>query len=160
MDPPPTSLVTARTNLPALSAVAAFDACFHTRSPDLTHWTVNTSTGGLRLSENRRSDGADPPSATRQLDGDLGVGRGQVVPVEVELIESRRRCLVVVRPSAPAGRSAAGPRQAAYVRAANEAAAALAAALEATVQQWVVTIDEHAAQGVTDHGAGPADARR
>jgi len=138
-DSHPTSLVTTRTNLPALSAVAACDACFHTRSRGLSHWTLPTSNGGLRLAGARRP----VTGTTRQLAGHLGVGHGQVVPVEVDLVESRRRCVVAVRPSAPVGRSAAGTSHAAYVRAANEAAEAIASALEDTVRQWVAAIDDH-----------------
>ncbi len=133
---PSTSVVTARTNLPAPSAVAAFDACLHARRRDLTGWTVSTSTGGLRLSDAGQPDRPDAPTSTRQHAGDLEVGRGEVVPVEVELIESRRRCVVAVRPSTPASQAS--------VRAANEAAEALASALEVTVQQWVAAIDDHA----------------
>jgi hypothetical protein len=140
---PSTALVTARTNLPAPSAVAALDACLRTRSCDLSRWTVNTSTGGLRLLDPSPSDRPYRPSSSRQLAGDLEVGSGQVVPVEVELIDSRRRCVVAVRPSAPAWRPAAASR-AAFVRAANEAAEALASTLELTVQQWVDVIDGHA----------------
>lgn len=137
-----TPLVTARTNLPAMSAVAAFDACFHARSRGLPHWTVSTSTGGLRLSDARRSDRRHLAASSRQLAGDLEVGRGHVVPVEVELIENRRRCVIAVRPSAPAWRPT-GPSQAEFVSAANEAAKALASALEVTVQRWVAVIDDH-----------------
>ena len=140
---PSTALVTARTNLPAPSAVAAFDACLRTRSRNRCHWTLSTSTGGLRLLDTTSSDLPHRPSSSRQLAGDLEVGRGQVVPVEVELIDSRRRCVVALRPSVPAWRPA-GASRAAFVRAANEAAEALASTLEHTVQQWVDVIDRHA----------------
>jgi hypothetical protein len=74
------------------------------------------------------------------------VGRDEVVPVEVELIEDRRRCVVAVRPVAVAD----PPTQAGYVRAANEAAEALVSALEDTVEQWVAAIDEHVESQLRD----------
>jgi len=138
----PALQITARTKLPALSAVAALDACFHARSRDLTHWKVSTATGGLTLTGTTPRPRPESTS-TRQLRGDLEIAAGHVVPVGVDLMENRRRCVVAVRPLGPVGRSTGRASETGYVRAASEAAEALVLVLEDTVEQWVAAIDDH-----------------
>jgi hypothetical protein len=139
----PALQVATRTKLHARSAVAAFDACFQSRSRDFTHWTVPTPTGALRLTSSERGRWPRRISSSRQLAGDLDLGHGQILPVEVELIEDRRRCVVAVRPRPTATPATEGISRAGYVRAASDAVEALASALEETVDQWVASIDDH-----------------